>query len=137
MAVESALAANPNIDGGWSQGGSMTLGAIEAFEAANVPLVPMTGEDSNGLLKKWQKLQAAKTAGFDCIAVAKPTSISATALENALKALRGEKVLKDDILDPSVITSDNLAQFVRPDMPDSLWVNTKMTDAEIKELFPS
>lgn len=137
VAVESALAANPNIDGVWSQGGSMTLGAIEAFEAANVPLVPMTGEDSNGLLKKWQKLQAAKTAGFDCIAVAKPTSISATALENALKALRGEKVLKDDILDPSVITSDNLAQFVRPDMPDSLWVNTKMTDAEIKELFPS
>ncbi|MFV0253329.1 MAG: ABC transporter substrate-binding protein [Beutenbergiaceae bacterium] len=134
-AVESALAANPDIDGVWSQGGSMTLGAIEAFEAAGVPLVPMTGEDSNGLLKKWQELIDAGDAGFDCIAVAKPTWISAQALENALAALDGSEVNKDDILEPEVITAENLGDFVRPDMPDSLWVNTQMTDDEINELF--
>jgi len=134
-AVESLLAANPDIDGVWSQGGSMTLGAIEAFEAAGVPLVPMTGEDSNGLLKKWTQLIADGDTGFDAIAVAKPTWISATALDNALAALRGEDVTKDDLLDPEVITADNIADFVRDDLPDSLWVNTKMTDDEINALF--
>jgi len=134
-AVESALAANPQIDGVWSQGGSMTLGAIEAFEAAGRPLVPMTGEDSNGLLKKWQELIDAGDTGFDAIAVAKPTWISASALEAALAALDGDDVTKDDILDPEVITAENVTEFVRPDMPDSLWVNTKMTDDEILALF--
>jgi ribose transport system substrate-binding protein len=134
-AVESLLAANPGIDGVWSQGGSMTLGAIEAFEAAGVPLVPMTGEDSNGLLKKWQALEKSGDKGFDCIAVAKPTWISAKSLETALDALDGKKVEKDQILKPEVITSDNLDKFVRPELPDSLWVNTKMTDKEINALF--
>lgn len=134
-AVEDILAANPDIDGVWSQGGSMTLGAIEAFIAAGVPLVPMTGEDSNGLLKKWTELEEAGDTNFDAIAVAKPTWISATALETALAALRGETVEKDQILEPEVITSANLASFVRLDMPDSLWVNTKMTDDEILALF--
>lgn len=134
-AVESFLAANPKIDGVWSQGGSMTLGAIEAFEAAGVALVPMTGEDSNGLLKKWQALIDAGDTGFDCVAVAKPTWISATALEHALDLLDGKDVVKDDILSPEVITSSNIGDFVRPDMPDSLWVNTKMTDSEIADLL--
>lgn len=134
-AVESFLAANPDVDGVWSQGGSMTLGAIEAFEAAGVPLVPMTGEDSNGLLKKWKTLIDQGDTTFDCIAVNKPTWISATALEHALDILDGVDVPKDDILDPEVIDADNLDEYVRPDMPDSLWVNTKMTDDEINALF--
>jgi ribose transport system substrate-binding protein len=134
-AVEDVLAADPNIDGVWSQGGSMTLGAIEAFEAAGVPLVPMTGEDSNGLLKKWSALIEAGDTGFDAIAVAKPTWISARALEAAIAAVNGEDVTKDDLLDPEVITADNIAEFVRPELPDSLWVNTEMTDEEILALL--
>jgi ribose transport system substrate-binding protein len=134
-AVESFLAANPDVDGVWSQGGSMTLGAIEAFEAAGVELVPMTGEDSNGLLKKWQALVEDGSTTFDCIAVNKPTWISATALEHALDLLDGVDVTKDDILDPEVIDASNLEDYVRPDLPDSLWVNTKMTDEEINALF--
>ncbi|WP_340293126.1 ABC transporter substrate-binding protein [Aquipuribacter hungaricus] len=133
--VESLLAADPDIDGVWSQGGSMTLGAIEAFEAAGVPLVPMTGEDSNGLLKKWSSLIAEGGTGFDAIAVAKPTWISAEALETAIAAARGEQVTKDNLLEPEVITSENLDEFVRDDLPDSLWVNTRMTDEEVVALF--
>lgn len=134
-AVESILAANPQIDGVWSQGGSMTLGAIEAFEAAGRPLVPMTGEDNNGLLKKWESLVKAGDTRFDCIAVAKPTWIAADALDLALSSLKGEKVKKDNILTPATITSATLAKAVRPGLPDSLWVNTRMTDAEIKKLY--
>ena len=58
------LAAYPQIDGVWSQGGSMTLGAIEAFQAANRDLVPMTGEDNNGLMKAWSSLGA---EGIGCV----------------------------------------------------------------------
>jgi ribose transport system substrate-binding protein len=134
-AVESVLAANPDIDGVWSQGGSMTLGAIEAFEAAGVPLVPMTGEDSNGLLKKWSSLIAEGDTGFDAIAVAKPTWISAEALGTAIAAARGETVTKENLLEPEVITAENIGEFVREDKPDSLWVNTRMSDQEIDDLL--
>ena len=51
---------------------------------------------------------------------------------------RGDVVIfldSDDLLDPEVITADNIADFVRDDLPDSLWVNTKMTDDEINTLF--
>ena len=131
-AVGNLLAANPQIDGVWSQGGAMTLGAIEAFQAANRPLVPMTGEDNNGFLKKWADL---KPQGFESIAVSKPTWLSAQALTVALDALDGKPVTKDNIIPPPVITNATLDQYVRPDLPDSFWTQTRLTDAQIQKLF--
>lgn len=135
--VPSMLAAHPDVDGIWSQGGSMTLGAIEAFEAAGKPLVPMTGEDSNGLLKKWAQLKEQGDTRFDSIGISKPTWLTAEALEIALKALSGDDVEQDVIIDPPVITSENLDEFVKPDLPDSFWSNTRMTEDQIKRLFTS
>jgi len=86
------LAAHPQIDGVWSQGGEMTLGAMEAFQAAGRKMVPMTGEDNNGFLKAWQKLQP---SGFTSIAVSKPTWISAEALRIAIDILQGKAVTKE------------------------------------------
>ncbi len=131
-ATASLLAANPKIDGVWSQGGEMTLGAIEAFQAANRPLVPMTGEDNNGFLKKWKELQA---KGFTAVAASKPTWLSAESLEVALKALKGQQVTKDNYLPAPTITEENLDKFVRADLPDSFWTQTKLTDDQIKALF--
>lgn len=134
-AMTSVLAAHPKVNGIWSQGGSMTLGAIEAYEAAGLPLVPMTGEDNNGLLKKWAALIAAGDTAFDCIGVAKPTYIASDSLDQALAALSGGDVTKSDLLEPATITADNLNDFVRPDLSDSLYVNTKLTDEQIQKLF--
>jgi ribose transport system substrate-binding protein len=131
-AMANLLQANPVIDGVWSQGGAMTLGAIEAFQAANRPLVPMTGEDNNGFLKVWAKL---KQQGFESIAVSKPTWLAAKSLDVALDALAGKQVQKDIILPPPVITNDNLDQYVKPDLPDSFWTQTRLTDAQIQKLF--
>ncbi len=136
-AAANLLAANPRIDGVWSQGGEMTRGAIEAFQAANRTLVPMTGEDNNGFLKVWKSLIQSNTPGFDAIACSKPTWLFAQGLDNLLNALDGKLAQKDQIIPTPTITKDTLDKYVRPDMPDALWTNTKMTDSEIKALLGS
>lgn len=132
LAVGNLLAAHPQIDGVWSQGGEMTLGAMEAFQAAGRKMVPMTGEDNNGFLKAWQKLQP---SGFTSIAVSKPTWISAEALRIAIDILQGKAVTKDIVMPVDRITDKDLAEYVRSDLPDSFWANSRLTEAEIKTLF--
>lgn len=131
-AVENFLAAHPNIDGVWSQGGAMTQAAIDAFKAAGRPLVPMSGEANNGLLKAWK---ANLESGFDCIAPCMPTYVSATALDVAIDALQGKQVEKMVIFDLPVITGDTLDDYVKPDLPDSFWNITKLSDEQVKAMF--
>jgi len=133
-ATANLLAANPQIDGVWSQGGEMTRGAIEAFQAAGRPLVPMTGEDNNGFLKVWKQLRDSGSS-FDSIGASKPTWLGALAVETALDILEGKPYQKLNRLPVPTITSENLDEYVRPDMPDALWANTKLTDDEIRALF--
>ena len=132
VAVSNLLAANPEIDGVWSQGGAMTLGAIDAFEAAQRPLVPMTGEDNNGYLKRWAAL---KDSGFDSVGAAKPTWLGSESLLIALKLLNGEEVEKDIIFPVPTITAENLDDYVREDLSDSFWTNTRLSDEQVKATF--
>jgi ribose transport system substrate-binding protein len=132
QAVSNLLAANPKIDGVWSQGGGMTLGAIDAFDAAQRPLVPMTGEDNNGYLKRWKALEG---KGFDSIAVSKPTWLGSESLRIALDLLDGKSVPKDTVLPVPTITKADLDKYVKPDLSDSFWANTRLTDDQVKALF--
>lgn len=132
VAVSNLLAANPEIDGIWSQGGAMTLGAIDAFDAAQRDLVPMTGEDNNGYLKRWVAL---KDKGFTSVAPSKPTWLGSEALLVAIKLLKGETVEKDTIFPPPMITDENVASVVRADLSDSFWVNTRLSDDEVRAVF--
>lgn len=132
VAMGDILTAQPQIDGVWSQGGAMTLGAIEAFQAAGRKLVPMTGEDNNGFLKKWNEL---KSQGFSSVACSKPTWLSEEALKAAIKLGNGQSVTKDDYVSVPVITDSTLSQYVKPNMSDSFYANTKMSEAEIKAAF--
>ncbi|WAH36364.1 ABC transporter substrate-binding protein [Alicyclobacillus dauci] len=132
-AVSNMLAAHPEkIDGVWSQGGSMTMGAIEAFQAAHRPLVPMTGEDNNGFLKMWAKLEP---QGFQAIGVSKPTWLSADALDTTLDILDGKPYKKDNVLQPPTITNSDLSKYVKPNMSDSMYDNTKLSNSELQQLF--
>ena len=124
QATEQALAAYPDIDGVWSQGGAMTQGALEAFEAAGRPLVPMTGEDSNGFLKAWKK---AEDNGFKAIAASDACWMGRVALDTALKALSGEPVEKCHYIEVPTITNEDIDMYVRPEYSDSYWCNTKMS----------
>ncbi|MDR3373334.1 MAG: ABC transporter substrate-binding protein [Ancalomicrobiaceae bacterium] len=132
VAVSNLLAANPEIDGIWSQGGGMTLGAIDAFQAAQRPLVPMTAEDNNGYLKRWAALKA---GGFKSIAPSKPTWLGSEALLITLKLLNKESVPKDTVLPVPMITEDTLGKFVRADLSDSFWANTRLSDDQVRATF--
>jgi len=132
QAVANLLPSFPKIDGVYSQGGAMTLGAIYAFKAANRPLVPMVGEANNGLFKVWK---AELKNGFSSIAPSNPCGLSADALRTAIKALKGEQVAKDINLDPPAVTDDTLDKFVQLDMPDSLWLPTTLDAVHLQALF--
>lgn len=124
QAVEQALAAYPEIDGVWSQGGAMTQGAIEAFQAAGRDLVPMTGEDSNGFLKLWKEAQ---DDGFRSIAASDAAWQGQVALDTALQALAGETIQKYNYIPVPTITDADIDQYVRPEYSDAYWCNSKMT----------
>ena len=131
-AVEGFLSVYPLIDGVWSQGGAMTQAALDAFIAAGRPLVPMSGEANNGLLKAWKENLE---NGFNSIAPCSPTSMSADALDTAIKALNGKIVHLNTIISLPVITSDTLDDYVRMDLPDSFWNYTILTSEQIDALY--
>ena len=132
QAVANLLPSFSKIDGIWSQGGAMTLGAIYAFQAANRALVPMTGEANNGLLKVWK---SNLSKGFDSIAPAQPPALSVEALKVAIDALKGNDPGQTVLLTPPIIDGSNLNDFVRTDMPDSLWQPTDLTAAQLATIF--
>ncbi len=133
VATENLLAAFPEIDGIWSCGGDMTRGAMEAFMAAGRPLVPMTGEDNNGFLKLWK--QESKN-GFKSISTSMPTWLFAEGAKIGIDILNGKQpAQKDTVVDIPIITPDTLDKYVRADLSDSFWANTKMPEADIKTLY--
>ncbi len=131
-AMESMLSAYPEIDGVWSQGGAMTQGAIDAFLAAGRDLVPMTSEGNNGAIKAWIDN---RDKGLTCIAPSNPTYTSAEALRVAIKSLNGEEVPKDVVMDIDTVTEENVEDYYRPDMPDSFWVLTELSDEALQKLY--
>ncbi|MGH2382933.1 MAG: ABC transporter substrate-binding protein [Candidatus Limnocylindria bacterium] len=132
IAVERMLAAYPDIDGVWSQGGAMTQGAIDAFEAAGRPLVPMTGEDNNGFMLAWQERIP---QGFRAIAASEPTWQSRVALQAALRVLQGEPVSPFYALQVPTITEDDVADYVRPQYSDAYWTNSLLPEEVADELY--
>jgi ribose transport system substrate-binding protein len=135
-AMESLLAAYPDIDGVWSQGGAMSEAVIEAYLERGLEPPPVTGEDGNGFLKIWKKVRdSGKYPKFDSIATSMPTWISAKALEVALDALQGKPFEKSIVIPIPTITAETLDQYVRPHLPDSFWCNSTLPDEVVKKLF--
>ena len=131
-AMESMLSAYPEIDGVWSQGGAMTQGAIDAFIAAGRDLVPMTSEGNNGAIRAWIEN---KDKGLSCIAPSNPTYTSAESLRVVIKALNGEDIPGNVVMDIETVTEENVDQYYRSDMPDSFWVLTELDDATLQKLY--
>ena len=110
----------------------MTQGAIDAFIAADRPLVPMSGEGNNGMIRAWVEN---RDKGFSAIAPSNPTYTSAEALRVVIKALQGEEVPSNVVMEMEVVTEDNVEDYYKADMPDSFWVLTELDDEALAALY--
>lgn len=134
VVMADLIAAYPEIDGVWCDGAQDAAGAMKALLAANRPLVPVTGDDYNGLLKLY-KAEKPKQPKFDIGLMSEPTWESAVALRTAVQLLKGEKVAKRQILVPELITAANYEKFLRPTLPDGVFDDTSLPDDELKAIF--
>jgi ribose transport system substrate-binding protein len=134
VVMSDLIAAYPEIDGIWSDGAQVTAGASKALLAAGRPLVPVTGDDYNGLLKLYDA-QKDKQPKFDIGLISEPTWESVVALRMALAILRGEEIQKAWIITPKLITKDNYTKYMRPDLADGVFTDTNLSDDELKKIF--
>jgi ribose transport system substrate-binding protein len=99
------------IDGVWMDAGATSVAASEAFEDNGLDIPPITGEDQNDFLTKWQE------EGLTAVAPTYPTYQWRTPVIAALKVLKGEEVPKEWVLPQPAIVQDTLGDYVAPDMP--------------------
>jgi ribose transport system substrate-binding protein len=116
------------IDGVWAGSGLQASGAVEAFVEAGLEVPPITGEDFNRYFKLWDDI------GFEGISVSFPVSMGRDAVLVALDILAGIPVPAVVDVERTVVTIDNLDQYVRQDLPDDYWADS---DPEVAaRLFP-
>ena len=133
-AMEDIFASNLKIDGIWSQGGAMSQAVIDAYEERGEEPPFITGEDNNGFFKAWKRMSD-KYPHFDSIATSCPTWMSAAAMELAIDILKGKQVERTTLLPIPVTTKADIDKYVRMDLPDSYWCNSKLPADLVKELF--
>jgi ribose transport system substrate-binding protein len=136
VVMADLIAAYPQIDGVWCDGSQVAAGAMKALLDARRSLIPVTGDDYNGLLKLYDR-EAANQAKFKIGLLSEPTWESVIALRAALSLLSGADVPKRQIIEPQLITSENYKNYLRPGLPDGVFVDTDLSDDELKTLFKS
>ncbi len=128
------IAAYPEIDGIWCDGAQVGAGAIKALLDAGRPLVPVTGDDYNGMLKLFDEHKSSQP-GFDIGLMSEPTWQGVFAMRAAVSLLKGEAVPKQQILEPQIITAANYQDYIRPGLPDGVFTDTSLTDDQLREIF--
>lgn len=128
------LAAYPQIDGIYSDGAQMAVGALRAMKAAGRAMVPVTGDDYNGLLKFYHA-EKANNPNLKMSLVSEPSWEGIVALRTAIKLLSGENTPKRQTIKPTRIDGDNYLKYMKPDLPDGVFVDTTLTDEQLKKLF--
>ena len=128
------ITAYPEIDGIWCDGAQVGAGAIKALLDAGRPLVPVTGDDYNGMLKLYDARKKAHPT-FEIGLMSEPTWQGIFAMRAAVSLLGGDSVPKRQILSPQMITGDNYREYIRPDLPDGVFTDTTLSDDELKQIF--
>jgi ribose transport system substrate-binding protein len=130
------IAAYPDIDGIWADGGQVACGALKALLSSNKPLIPACGDDYNGVLRLYDTYKD-KYPEFTFISISEPTWESSIALRTAIEILRGEKkqVHQNLFIRPLAITPENYKNYYRPDLPDAVFVDTELSNEKLKQIF--
>lgn len=121
------IATIDQIDGIWADG-SQGVGAVQAYLEAGKPVPPITGCDINAFLKQW------KQNNLTAMAVTYSARVGILGVRTALDVLAGKPVPHHSDIPSTVITKDQLDQYVRMDLPDGYWSDS---DPEVTRLmFP-
>ena len=99
------------IDGIWMDAGQDAVAAIEAFEDLGMDVPPITGEDQQDFLQKWSD------DGLTAVAPTYSNFQWRTPVIAATMILSGEQVPSEWVLPQPLITSENLADYLQPNMP--------------------
>jgi ribose transport system substrate-binding protein len=99
------------IDGVWSDTGSTAAAVIDAFNAAGVPVPPISGEDQLELLTRWHSQE------LTAVAPTQPAYQWRTPIIAALRVLEGQPVPTEWVLPQPTIGEVELDRYVREDLP--------------------
>ena len=128
--VENLLVSDPNPDGIWSAGATMSRAAIEVFEENGMPVPPITGEGENGFFKAWKKHD------LKSMSAVFPPSLGIAGVRAAVALLKGEEVQSAYIHRPDPITTaEERDKYLRPDLSNDLWVPTTAPEELLQKLY--
>lgn len=127
------------IDGVIADYGACAVAAMRAFEAANRPLVPFTGDDQNALACAWEQKAEANPGLQVAIAESRPWG-SRLALRRALAAVEGKQWDEPtDVLPRLVgdsIAGGDEAPMCDPKLPPDAFTNSsQLSEEQILQLF--
>jgi ribose transport system substrate-binding protein len=101
-AAENMLTAHPDIDGIFASNETGSEGAAQALKGRGIH-AKLVGFDSSPLL-----IDMLKSGWIDSLVVQHPFQMGETAVDEAIKAIRGEKTPKKIFLPPRLVDSDNI-----------------------------
>jgi ribose transport system substrate-binding protein len=105
------------MDAVWSDSALQTVGAVEAFLAADMQVPPISGED-------WALfLRQAYDNDFPFVGVSFPNRMSYFTVQDALALLQGEKIACHHQIAPLVIDENNVDDYWNPETSDELWLD--------------
>lgn len=131
-AVKPVLDANSNLKGILSLGGSQSSAALKAVQEKGMDLIPITGENYNMFLKAWADV---KDKGFSSLCVSQPNWLGVLSIDQAIRAIKGDKVEKEVVVPIPQITNDNLSEYVPNDLPDDGFPIKDITQEQIDEIL--
>jgi len=126
--AQNLIATYPNLAGIWSDSGYGAIGVVQAYQEANLPVPPITGDSFN------QVLIDTKGKDVEMALSTFPPEMSSTCLDTAMSLLKGENVLNKVFINtPSFLRAD-ADQYIRPECDGGLPVPSSAPDALLVEL---
>ena len=113
-AASDALVANAKLDAIYSIDDESSLGILQAISEANRTDVKVLSGAGGGQAY-FQKIQASTTP--ECFTATYSPSMIGDAIEIAQKIVKGEKVDKDNVIAPDIVTKDNVSEFLDENSP--------------------
>jgi ribose transport system substrate-binding protein len=106
--TQNMLQAHPDVTIVWGQADALALGAAQAVKVANLPQrIWVAGFDGDTAA-----LEALRDGVFDVTATQQTQHMGRLAVDSAIKLKAGEEVPPQQLLEATLTTKDNVAQFI-------------------------